>query len=118
MSKSYTSENGFLTLNLEESEDTVLVRWSGRSTSLYPYDFLKPIFNDVLAFNKKIVMNFVKVDLVTSSTLTPLVELLEIIKNGDWQIELQFDSGIEWQELTFSALAVFSQCDRIHLNGI
>jgi len=118
MKSSYTSVNQHLTIHVEENDKELILKWSGKSTSLYPSEFLNPIFNEALAANKKIIMNFNDLSFVTSSTITPILKLLDSIKNGSLQIELQYDSSVDWQNLTFSALGVFTECDRIHIKGL
>jgi len=119
MKSLYTSANQYLTILVEETDNALVLKWSGKSTSLYPSEFLNPIFEEALATHKKIIMNFYRLDFVTSSTITPLIKLLEKIKNdGSWQLELQYDSSVDWQNLTFSALGVFTECDRIQIKGL
>lgn len=114
----YKTENGQLEIGVIENDHAVIMEWRGKSTSLYPFEFLNPIFDRALTKNKNIIMNFCKVDFLTSTTLTPLVKILETVREGNIHIELEYDSRIEWQTLTFSALSFFTECDRIKITGL
>lgn len=118
MKNEYSTDNGQLTISIEENDLAIILKWHGKSTSLYPSDFLDPVFEEVLAKNKKIIMDFSRLIFITSSTLTPIIKLLDKIKNGSGEIELQYKENIDWQFLTFSAFAVFSECGRIKITSI
>ena len=101
-----------------EDDDTILMEWIGKSTSLYPSQFLDPIFNKALAKNKKIILNFSQLSYVTSSTLTPIIKLLDSVNRGTGQIEIRYDSTVDWQVLTFPSFIMFTECDRIKIAEI
>jgi hypothetical protein len=117
--KIFTTENKNLTIRMIENQDQITLFWEGKCTLLYPSSFLTPIFQETLVFKKKIIMNFIKLDYITSSTFAPIIKLLNEIKAGEQSIELLYDLGSDWQEHNFSALSLFCTDDkRIQVLGI
>jgi len=118
MVQTFQTENKQLTITLEEKNDVVILAWSGKSTSMYPDDFLAPIFQKALALDKPIIMNFLKLEYLISTTLKPIFMLLETVKNGKGKIELQYDAKVDWQRMTFTAFEFYTDCERIKITGI
>ncbi len=116
----YENETKELTLEVEENDNEIKVKWLGRSTAITPGEFLDPIFTELInRTDKKIVMNFEDLAYMNSSTITPMISMLEKIKNGKGSIELQYSSALKWQELSFGALQLFKTNDgRVDIAGV
>lgn len=116
----YENESKELTLEIEDSGSEIKVSWLGRSTAVTPGQFLEPIFAELLKQpDKKIIMNFEKLEYMNSSTITPMLSMLEQIKNGKGKIVLQYSASLKWQELSFGALQLFKTNDgRVDIAGV
>ena len=73
-----------LTLELTDEGSEVLVRWLGRSTAREPRTFLQPVLTRMLdasvALKKPLVLDFRALEYLNSSTITPVVRLLQQAK--------------------------------------
>ena len=58
---------------------------------------------DHLDFSNLVYMN--------SSTLSPFIKILEKIRVGDGQITLLYKKTLKWQDISFSAFAIFQTSD-------
>src|SRR5437868_4097073 len=70
-----------LTLVLEEQDSKYALTWVGQSKQRDPNKFLAPILTELLAAsrsnNKNIEMDFQQLEYMNSSTITPIVQMLE-----------------------------------------
>jgi hypothetical protein len=112
-----------LTLRLSEEQATVLVSWHGRSTAREPAEFLVPILTKALdragELRQPLTMDFRAIEYFNSSTITPVVRMLEEAKRRGAALIIQYDKKLRWQELNFSALQVFHTGDqRIRILGV
>ncbi|MDH4262955.1 MAG: hypothetical protein OEV78_07925 [Spirochaetia bacterium] len=107
-----------LTLKIQELENHVTVHWEGRSTQRDSSVFLMPIFNDLLNKHKKIILNFKNLEFMNSSTITPILKLMDRIKNTKDEVLIIYAIDLKWQELSFSALEIFKTSDhRVDIIG-
>jgi len=122
MSKeTYTSN--LLTIEVEENEEAINVKWLGKSIDRTPGAFITPILNKALeksaGTTKEIVLNFLDLKFMNSSTVAPLVKILDRAKRGDNRVTILYHKNLNWQDLSFSALIVFQTKDqRIQIKGI
>ncbi|MES0489352.1 MAG: hypothetical protein ABUK01_05125 [Leptospirales bacterium] len=116
----YKNEAEDLTLQVSEEGNTITVKWLGRSTEINPGIFLGPVFNDIFSDESKtVIMNFEELTYMNSSTITPLISVLEKIKNGTGSCILQYSDSLKWQELSFGALHLFKTSDnRVDIVGV
>lgn len=119
--KKYT--HNFLTIKVVEHEDTIDVKWEGKSTDREPAKFISPILVKVLemagGLNKRIIMDFQSLSYMNSSTITPIIKILERAKNGMTKITIFYQKSMKWQELNFSALEIFRTKDnRLEIKGL
>lgn len=119
--KKYT--HNFLTIKVVEHEDTIDVKWEGKSTDREPAKFISPILVKVLemagGLNKRIIMDFQSLAYMNSSTITPIIKILERAKNGMTKITIFYQKSMKWQELNFSALEIFGTKDnRLEIKGL
>ncbi len=111
-----------LTLELND-EDNVNVVWRGKSTAREPGQFILPVLAKALDLagksNKSLVFDFRRLEYMNSSTVTPLIRILDQAKKGGTQLTLIYNKGLKWQTLNFTALEVFHTDDkRIEIRGV
>ena len=112
-----------LTLTVSDEPATVLVSWRGRSTAREPAEFLIPILTRALdrasEIKRPLTLDFCGIEYFNSSTITPVVRILEEAKRRGSTLVVQYDKSLRWQELSFSALQVFHTGDqRIRILGV
>ena len=115
--------NGALKIEVKVKEDSINLNWTGKSIDRQPDKFISPILLNVFKTNshdsKKIVFDFRKLDYMNSSTITPIIKILERAKRGTAKITILYDKSLKWQELNFSALNIFQTGDqRIEIKGM
>lgn len=108
-------EDGTLKLQVSESADSITVTWRGRSVAREPGHFLLPILTRVLERGgqreKRVVMDFRHLEYLNSSTITPVIRVLELAKRGTACVSVVYDAELKWQALSFSALYLFQSLD-------
>ncbi|GBF37027.1 hypothetical protein [Leptospira johnsonii] len=102
--------------------DPIEVRWLGKSVQRNPSQFIIPTLSDVMKRgsneNKMVVWDFTHLDYMNSSTITPVIKILETVKKGSGKIRLIYNKDKKWQDLSFSALRIFETKDgRIQVVG-
>ena len=115
--------NKYLTIEVIEHESTIDVNWEGKSIDREPGKFISPILVKVLemasALNKRIIMDFQSLSYMNSSTITPIIKILDRAKNGMTKITITYQKTLKWQELNFSALEVFrTEDNRLEIKGL
>ena len=123
MNKKNVFENGQLKLEVLENFETIHVDWIGKSTERNPGAFLTPILLKILKdgsdSNKRIVMDFRNLQYMNSSTITPIIKVLERAGKSNKHLTVLYDKSLKWQELNFSAIEIFQTKDqRIQITGI
>jgi len=122
MSNIETYTNNLLTIEVEENGSKITVTFTGKSAEREPGIFITPILTEALQngrrFNKNLIMNFELLDYMNSSTITPIIKILETAKSGDGKILITYNRSKKWQDLCFSALKIFETKDRrIEITG-
>jgi hypothetical protein len=112
-----------LTLSVTEDKTAVSVVWKGRSTARDPAEFLIPILTKALdraaELRCPLSLDFRAIEYFNSSTITPVVRLMEEAKRRGASLIIHYDKKLRWQELSFSALQVFHTGDqRIRIVGV
>ena len=115
--------NNYLSIEVIEHEASIDVKWEGKSIDREPSKFISPILVKVLgmasALNKRITMDFQSLSYMNSSTITPIIKILDRAKKGMTKITINYRKNLKWQELNFSALEVFSTEDnRLEIKGL
>jgi hypothetical protein len=123
MKKPELFTNKFLTIQVVEHENSIDVNWEGKSVDREPSKFISPILVKVLEMagdlNKRIIMDFQSMSYMNSSTITPIIKILERAKNGMTKITIFYQKSLKWQELNFSALEIFKTEDnRLEIKGL
>ena len=116
-------ENGLLKLEVVENSDAISVDWQGKSTERNPGAFLTPILLKILKnssdTNKRIILDFRNLQYMNSSTITPIIKILERAKKSNKYLTVLYNKSLKWQELNFSAIEIFQTKDqRIQIKGI
>ena len=119
--KSFT--NNSLTIQVVEHQNSIDVKWEGTSVDRQPSTFISPILVKVLEMasdlNKRIIMDFQSMSYMNSSTITPIIKILERAKKGMTKITIFYKKSLKWQELNFSALEIFKTKDnRLEIKGL
>jgi hypothetical protein len=119
--KQYT--NNALTIQVIEQDTTIDVKWQGKSIDREPAKFLSPILIQVLNtasdMNKRIIMDFQNLKYMNSSTITPVIKILDRAKKGMAKITILYHKATKWQELNFTALEIFNTEDnRLEIKGL
>ena len=119
-SSAYTDDQ--LTIEVTESDDEVLLVWKGRSIVRKPNDFVMPIMLDALSVasdsGKRLILNFQELEYMNSSTLTPIIKILERARRGETQLTVVYKESLRWQDLSFAALRIFETQDaRVEIKG-
>ena len=117
----YTNE--YLSIEVIEHETTIDVKWEGKSIDREPSKFISPILVKVLemasALNKRITMDFQSLSYMNSSTITPIIKILDRAQKGMTKITITYQKALKWQELNFTALEVFrTEDNRLEIEGL
>lgn len=123
MKKPELFTNKFLTIQVVEHENSIDVSWKGKSVDREPSKFISPILVKVLEMagdlNKRIIMDFQSMSYMNSSTITPIIKILDRAKNDMTKITIFYQKSLKWQELNFSALEIFKTKDnRLEIKGL
>ncbi len=116
-----TFRSNNLAIEVEENE-TLHVRWFGKSMDRDPSRFILPILTEVLekstALKKEIELDFRSISYMNSSTITPIIRILERAKRGTNRVIVLYRGDLNWQKLSFTALEIFQTNDkRIDIRG-
>ena len=119
--KSYS--NNLLKVDLLETDDSIFAEWSGKSVDRNPSKFITPLLANLLERNsntkKTVILDFQKLDYMNSSTITPIIKILERAKRGQVQLVVKYNKLLKWQDLSFSALKIFQTKDkRVEIRGV
>jgi len=114
--------NDLLRIEVSEDTDCIKVKWTGKSINRRPSTFITPILvnavNRSSDCNKRLILDFRKLDYMNSSTITPIIKVLERAKRGTNHITVLYQESLRWQDLTFSALEIFQTKDqRVEIKG-
>lgn len=123
MGNTVTHKSNLLTIEVEENEDSIFLRWVGKSADRTPGAFISPILNDALAKSdtgkKEVVLDFLKLEFMNSSSVAPIVKSLDRAKRENTRMTIRYSRSLNWQDLSFSALSVFQTKDnRIRIIGV
>ncbi|UCF91785.1 MAG: hypothetical protein JSW39_26525 [Desulfobacterales bacterium] len=123
MGKTEAYISNLLKIEVQEKNDSIVTYWTGKSVDRNPGKFLTPILVDLLKksneVQKRIILDFQKLDYMNSSTITPVIKILERAKRGKIQVTVLYRKLLKWQELSFSALKIFQTKDRrVEIKGL
>jgi hypothetical protein len=106
----------FLTLEKIVGDTSITIRFIGKSNERNPSKFISPILSDVLhqsdSGNKEIVLDFKELEYMNSSTITPILKILDkATREKNYRITIAYKQSLKWQDLSFSALKIFELKD-------
>jgi hypothetical protein len=115
--------NESLRINVKEYVDSISIEWTGKSIDRNPGKFITPILVNALSKTsqnkKRIVLDFQRLDYMNSSTITPIIKILDRAKRGSTRVTALYDKSLKWQDLAFSALEIFQTVDkRVEIKGM
>jgi len=115
--------SGTLTLELLDEGAEVTVVWTGRSIAREPGVFILPVLIRAMDIaqqqNKRAVFDFRALAYLNSSTITPVIRVLEHAKRSGAQLTVRYNLALKWQQLAFSALYLFGTADgRVLIQGL
>ncbi len=121
MGTTQTFHNNQLHVEVDQDE-TVRLRFLGKSMLREPGEFLLPLLlktlSEAIDLGKRIVLDFRELSYMNSSTLTPVIKILERARVGKGEITLMYRKTLKWQDISFSALVIFQTPDgRIVIHG-
>jgi len=123
MGKRESFVSNLLRIEVQEDNDSIVAYWSGKSVDRNPGEFITPILVVILKkssdLRKRIILDFQKLDYMNSSTITPVIKILERAKRGKAQVTVLYKKLLKWQDLSFSALKIFQTRDkRVEIKGL
>ena len=123
MGKTETFTSNLLQLEVKENEISFNIKWKGISIEREPTKFIAPILTNIIKKssdrNKSVLLDFRELSYMNSSTITPVIKILERAKRSKTQIEVYYKKSLKWQDLIFSALEIFQTKDRkVQIKGI
>lgn len=122
MAKPKVYTDSLLSISVTEDDEAITAVWSGKSIEREPGKFITPLLMRLIRRcserDKRLLLDFRSIDFMNSSTITPLIKMLERAKRGSSRMTVIYDSESKWQELIFSALTIFStDDDQVVLKG-
>jgi hypothetical protein len=123
MPKKESFTKNLLTIEILKAGGSIKVKWSGKSIDRVPAKFITPILIDIhkdgSGQSKPIILDFQDLEYMNSSTITPIIKILERAKKGKTKITVLYDKSLKWQDLSFSALEIFQTKDkRAQIKGL
>jgi anti-anti-sigma regulatory factor len=123
MEETRTFTNNSLEIKVTENEDSIRLAWSGKSIDREPGKFITPVLLDIIKRStdagKRIILDFCKLAYMNSSTITPIIKVLERAQKGKNKITVMYERSLRWQEVNFSALKIFETADRrVEIKGM
>ncbi len=115
--------NGLLIIEVLEEEEHLTAIWLGKSIEREPGKIITPILVRLVRKcsenDKRLILDFRSLAYMNSSTITPIIKILERAKRGSTKVTVIYDITLRWQDLIFSALTIFkTKDDRVQLRGL
>jgi len=116
MNKTEVFKSNLLHIELVENDTSISSNWKGKSIDRKPGLFITPILMKLLKEgnegDKEIVLDFREIEYMNSSTITPVIKVLERAKRREGKITVLYKKSLKWQELIFTALEIFQTKDQ------
>lgn len=111
-------KSGELVIDCHQPKPEIIrLDWKGRSAARRPEEALSPFLQSVLerAQNNhaSIEMHFASLEFFNSSTVAVLVQFLHKARAAGVKLSFLYLPTVRWQKLSFEALRVFEQLDRM-----
>lgn len=123
MTETKVYEHNLLKIHVTDTDESIYIGLTGKSVDRDPGQMITPILLESLKLigetNRHIILNFCQLEYMNSSTITPIIKILERVKRGHNRLTLLYDKSLKWQALSFSALEIFQTDDnRIEIKGV
>ncbi len=85
--------------------------WRGISDNRDPYSIIDGYFTKVLdeLKNKELEIDFVELQYMNSSTVTPIIKLIRDLNNNAVKTTVFYDKNLNWQLASFRALETIAK---------
>lgn len=104
-----------LQIEVFESLLQLIVSFAGRSEAREPALFIDPILKRAAekasSQAKLMVIDFRRLDRMNSSSVPPVLRILELARRGQLRLKLIYARDLKWQTLSFAALKAFATPD-------
>ncbi|HNN76531.1 MAG TPA: hypothetical protein PKN93_17915, partial [Leptospiraceae bacterium] len=110
-----------LTIKVREDGPGFILEWTGKSNEREPGKFITPILTEIMekAGQNPVVLDFGNLEYMNSSTITPIIRILDTAKKNKQKIKILYKKALKWQDLSFSALTIFKTEDgQISIEGV
>lgn len=95
--------------------------WSGRSRARDPGGAILPYFRDMCALaldaSVPIEMQFGALEYMNSSTITAIIEAIQVARAAGVRLVLVYDGASRWQRSSFDVLQVFADGAALELRA-
>ncbi len=99
----------------------VEVVWSGKSNGRHPSKVLDPFLAKLVQHaasgGRGIEMHFETLEYFNSSTVSSLIRFVRLVKENAVELRMTYDEGKNWQKLSFEALRVFADGERLRIES-
>jgi hypothetical protein len=98
-----------LTIESLEQNDQLVLRWLGRSETKDPSRTLQPLMEAVISAlqsAQSVEFDFRALEYMNSSTIRPILKLLQTASTRAANVHVRYDAGKTWQRMSFLAIGV------------
>ena len=98
-----------LTIESREQNNQLVLRWLGRSETKDPSRALQPLMEAVISALRSaqsVEFDFRALEYMNSSTVRPILKLLQTASTRAANVHVRYDAGKTWQRMSFLAIGV------------
>jgi hypothetical protein len=98
-----------LTIEALEQNNQLVLRWLGRSEAKDPTRTLQPLMEAVISAlqsAQSVEFDFRALEYMNSSTVRPILKLLQTASTRAANVHVRYDAGKTWQRMSFLAIGV------------
>ena len=98
-----------LTIEALEQDNQLVLRWLGRSETKDPSRTLQPLMEAVISAlqsAQSVEFDFRALEYMNSSTVRPILKLLQTASTRAANVHVRYDAGKTWQRMSFLAIGV------------
>jgi ABC-type transporter Mla MlaB component len=99
-----------LSIQVDEGEGKIRLRWTGKSTARTPGTFLLPFFQSIAdkVGERKIQVDndLSQLQHLNSSTLAAMIGVIRIFRTAGIHMRVLYDPSVGWQERSMDALRI------------
>ena len=107
----------FIDCHFDTETKILSFHWTGRSNARNPSAFLERYFHEIAdranVQSASIEMHFEKLEHFNSSTVTPILKLVEMLEEQKTPITFFYDPEFIWQRASFEALKMLEKPDGV-----